>query len=147
MKSMNSSKITSFPTKGAIKSCFSSIKPELPSRTRSNLHWISFRRLAPRYVGGHEIQEAGSLPRLSICNPNVEDFLRKRWVGALRLIGWLGLFVRWVRCLAWSQLRGSSKANLFKPSPALRNPSIFGLKNDSMDWPCFPTTSRLRTAS
>ena len=50
------------------------------------------RRLAPRYVGGHKIKKAGSLPRLSICNPNVG-----------LVVGWL-CFVdvsvgRWVRCL------------------------------------------------
>ena len=57
------------------------------------------RRLAPRYVGGHKIKKAGSLPRLSICNPNVEeDFFRKRWVGALGLIGLVG-FGCWLALL------------------------------------------------
>ena len=88
-------------------------------RCESNLHWISPNRLAPRYVGGHEIQEAGSLPRLSICNPIHtlrRTFAGKRWVGALGLIGWLGLFVvwlcfvdvsvcRWARCLVWKKVK------------------------------------------
>ena len=57
------------------------------------------RRLAPRYVGGHKIKKAGSLPRLSICNPNVEeDLFRKRWVGALGLIGLVG-FGCWLALL------------------------------------------------
>lgn len=88
-------------------------------RCESNLHWISPNRLAPRYVGGHEIQEAGSLPGLSICNPI--QTLRRTFcgnVGSVRWdwLGWLGLFVGWlcfvdvsvwdwVRCLVWTKVK------------------------------------------